>query len=86
MLAIDASGNITFGNSAQSPTIIQGSGIRLASAGTEDVNFRGIYSGTASAPTTTELPTDLDCCIWEETDTNTWTLFINDNGTIRQIS
>jgi len=50
------------------------------------VYFVGHYSGAAAAPTDTELPADHDFCIWEDTDTNTWSWFVNDNTTIRQIS
>ena len=48
--------------------------------------FYGWLSGTGTAATTTELPSDHDWCIWEETDTNTVSICVNDGGTIRQIT
>ena len=58
--------------------------------GDSELRFYGILGGTTTAPTTTDLPTAgggfHSVCIWEETDTNIWTWFVNDAGTIRQIS
>jgi len=81
------SGTITVGDSGGSltQTTIEGDVIALNTAG-EIVYFKGLLSGTPSAPSTTELPNNNEFCIWEETDTNIFTWQINDGGTIRQIS
>jgi hypothetical protein len=54
--------------------------------GSTGSRFLGLRQGVASAPGTGTLTTSGDFCIWEETDTNIFTWYINDSGTIRQIS
>ena len=83
-IALSAAGAPTFGYASADVTIA-GLGIKL-DAGGQTARYMGLLSGAGSAPTTGDLPNDLDFCIWEETDTHNHSWFINDATTIRQFT
>jgi hypothetical protein len=85
LIQYQSSGDVILVGDNVTLTTISGNKIAFDTSGTT-VIFRGKLAGTGAAPTTANLPNDMDFCIWEQTTGPTFTWFINDGGTIRQIS